>query len=104
MVQIMIHFVQNMENEMSPKNKIHEFEIIDMIINDIINIYGYDDTYYNYLLLYAFIKAKPKMMDTTLKYINIYLDNDSKNIYDNLIKKMSKLVQSLKVFKLEENK
>ena len=104
MVQIMIHFVQNMENEMSPKNKIHEFEIIDMIINDIINIYGYDDTYYNYLLLYAFIKAKPKMMDSTLKYINIYLDNDSKNIYDNLIKKMSKLVQSLKKFKLEENK
>ena len=104
MVQIMIHFVQNMENEMSPKNKIHEFEIIDMIINDIINIYGYDDTYYNYLLLYAFIKAKPKMMDSTLKYINIYLDNDSKNIYDNLIKKMLKLVQNLKEFKLEENK
>ena len=104
MVQIMIHFVQNMENEMSPKNKIHEFEIIDMIINDIINIYGYDDTYYNYLLLYTFIKAKPKMMDSTLKYINIYLDNDSKNIYDNLIKKMLKLVQNLKEFKLEENK
>ena len=104
MVQIMIHFVYNMENEMSPKNKIHEFEIIDMIINDIINIYGYDDTYYNYLLLYVFIKAKPKMMDSTLKYINIYLDNDLKNLYDNLIKKMSKLVQNLKEFKLKENK
>ena len=104
MVQIMIHFVYNMENEMSPKNKIHEFEIIDMIINDIINIYGYDEACYNYLLLYVFIKAKPKMMDSTLKYINIYLDNDLKNLYDNLIKKISKLVQSLKEFKLEEKK
>ena len=41
MVQIMVHFAKNMENEMSPANKIHEFEIIDMIINNIINIYGY---------------------------------------------------------------
>ena len=26
MVQIMVHFAKNMENEMSPSNKIHEFE------------------------------------------------------------------------------
>jgi hypothetical protein len=104
MVQIMAHFVHNMENEMSPENKIHEFEIIDMIINNIINIYGYYDMYYNYLLLYVFIKAKPKMLDSTLKYINIYLDNDLKILYDNLLKKMEKLVRSLIEFKIEENK
>ena len=105
MVQIMVHFVHNMENEMSPENKIHEFEIIDMIINNIINIYGYDgNTYYNYLLLYVFIKAKPKMLDSTLKYINLYLDSDLKILYNNLLKKMEKLVQSLIEFKIEENK
>ena len=104
MVQIMAHFVHNMENEMSPKNKINEFEIIDMIIKDIINIYEYNEAYYYYILLYVFIKAKPKMLDSTLKYINIYLDNDLKKVYDNVIKKLTKLVQSLAEFTIEENK
>ena len=104
MVQIMAHFVHNMENEMSPKNKINEFEIIDMIIKDIINIYEYDEAYYYYILLYVFIKAKPKMLDSTLKYINNYLDNDLKKVYDNVIKKLTKLVQSLAEFTIEENK
>ena len=104
MVQIMVHFVHNMENEMSPKNKIHEFEIIDMIIKDIINIYEYDDDDYYYILLYVFIKAKPKMLDSILKYINNYLDNDLKKVYDNIIKKLKKLVQNLGEFNIEENK
>ena len=104
MVQIMVHFVKNMEKEMSPMNKIHEFEIIDMIINNIISIYGYDDKYYIHLLLYVFIKAKPKFMDSTVKYINIYLDEDLKNKYNNLLKKMTKVVKGLTEFKKEENK
>ena len=102
MVQIMIHFVENMENEMSPANKIHEFEIIDIIINNIIDIYGYDQSYYNTLLIYVFIKAKPKLMDSTLKYINIFLNNDLKIQFDGLIKKMKNLVKSLSEFGAEE--
>ena len=104
MIQIMVYFARNMENEMSPMNKIHEFEIIDMIINNIISIYGYDDKYYNNLLLYVFIKAKPKFMDSTVKYINTYLDEDLKNKYSNLLKKMENVVKGLTEFKKEENK
>ena len=104
MVQIMVHFAKNMENEMSPANKIHEFEIIDMIINNIINIYGYEESYYNSLLTYVFIKAKPKYLDSSLKYINTYLDEDLKNPYNNLLKKLTKLVKSITEFKKEENK
>ena len=104
MVQIMVHFAKNMENEMSPSNKIHEFEIIDMIINNIINIYGYDENFYNNLLLYVFIKAKPKFMNSTVKYINTYLDEDLKNQYNELIEKMTTLVEELSQFKKEETK
>lgn len=104
MAQIMAHFAENVESEMSPANKIHEFEIIDMIINNIISIYGYDESYYNSLLIYVFIKAKPKNLDSTLKYINKYLDEDLKNKYDGLLKKFTKLVKSLVEFKKEENK
>ena len=104
MVQIMVHFVKNMENEMSPSNKIHEFEIIDMIINNIINIYGYDENFYNNLLLYVFIKAKPKFMNSNVKYINTYLDEDLKNQYNELIEKMTTLVEELSQFKKEETK
>ena len=104
MVQIMVHFAKNMENEMSPSNKIHEFEIIDMIINNIINIYGYDENFYNNLLLYVFIKAKPKFLNSNVKYINTYLDEDLKNQYNELIEKMTTLVEELSQFKKEETK
>ena len=104
MVQIMIHFANNMENEMSPMNKIHEFEIIDMIINNIISIYGYDDKYYNILLLYVFIKAKPKFLNSSVKYINKYLHENLKKQYNQLLKKMTKLVKNITEFKLGENK
>ena len=104
MVQIMIHFANNMENEMSPMNKIHEFEIIDMIINNIISIYGYDDKYYNILLLYVFIKAKPKFLNSSVKYINKYLDENLKKQYNQLLKKMTKLVKNITEFKVGENK
>ena len=104
MIQIMIYFVNNMENEMSPANKIHEFEIIDMIINNIINIYGYNEKCYDDLLFFVFIKAKPKLLYSTLKYINMYLDNDLKNKNEDLINKLTKLVKSLSEFKTEEKK
>jgi hypothetical protein len=104
MIQIMIYFVNNMENEMSPANKIHEFEIIDMIINNIINIYGYNEKFYDDLLFFVFIKAKPKLLYSTLKYINMYLDNDLKNKNEDLINKLTKLVKSLSEFKTEEKK
>ena len=104
MIQIMIYFVNNMENEMSPANKIHEFEIIDMIINNIINIYGYNEKFYDDLLFFVFIKAKPKLLYSTLKYINMYLDNDLKNKNEDLINKLTTLVKSLSEFKTEEKK
>ena len=43
-------------------------------------------------------------MDSTVKYINIYLDEDLKNKYNNLLKKMTKVVKGLAEFKKEENK
>ena len=103
MVQIMIYFVNNMLNEMCPANKMHEFEIIDMIIDNIMNIYGYDNKYYNILLLYVFIKAEPKFLDSNVKYITSYLDNDLKIKYESLIKKITELVKSLNEFNIDES-
>ena len=103
MVQIMIYFVNNMLNEMCPANKMHEFEIIDMIIDNIMNIYGYDNKYYNILLLYVFIKAEPKFLDSNVKYITSYLDTDLKIKYESLIKKITELVKSLNEFNIDES-
>ena len=79
MMQIMIYFAKNMMNEMCPTNKIREFEKIDMIINNIILLYGFDNKFYNNLIMYIFIKALPEVLNSTYKYIKLYLDTDLLN-------------------------
>ena len=56
MIQLITTFIKNMSVEMSPVNKLREFEKIYLIINNIIILYGYDKSQFINLLLYAFIK------------------------------------------------
>ena len=98
MVQIMIYFVKNMINEKCPENKIQEFEKIDMIINNIIILYGFDSKFYNNLMIYVFIKAKPKLLNSIARYIKMYLDTHLFNKYSNLLNKIEQLIQNLSYF------
>ena len=98
MMQIMIYFAKNMMNEMCPTNKIREFEKIDMIINNIILLYGFDNKFYNNLIMYIFIKALPKVLNSTYKYIKLYLDTDLLNQYSTLMNKIDQLIINLTKF------
>ena len=98
MMQIMIYFAKNMMNEMCPTNKIREFEKIDMIINNIILLYGFDNKFYNNLIMYIFIKALPEVLNSTYKYIKLYLDADLLNQYSSLMNKIDQLIINLAKF------
>ena len=98
MMQIMIYFAKNMMNEMCPTNKIREFEKIDMIINNIILLYGFDNKFYNNLIMYIFIKALPEVLNSTYKYIKLYLDTDLLNQYSSLMNKIDQLIINLTKF------
>jgi len=98
MIQIMIYFAKNMMNEMCPTNKIREFEKIDMIINNIILLYGFDNKFYNNLIMYIFIKALPEVLNSTYKYIKLYLDTDLLNQYSSLMNKIDQLIINLTKF------
>ena len=112
MVQIMIYFVNKMIEEKCPANKIKEFEKIDMIINNIIILYGFDNKFYNNLMTYVFIKAKPNLLNSIFRYIKIYLDSHLFNQYSTLLNKIEQLIQNVSNFddkylvpeKKEENK
>ena len=98
MMQIMIYFAKNMLNEMCPTNKIREFEKIDMIINNLILLYGFDNNFYNNLIMYIFIKALPEVLNSTYKYIKLYLDTDLLNQYSSLMNKIDQLIINLTKF------
>ena len=98
MVQIMIYFVKNMIEEKCPANKIREFEKIDMIINNIIILYGFDSKLYNNLMIYIFIKAQPNLLKSTYRYIKMYLDIDLLEQYNYLLDKLEQLVLNLTNF------
>ena len=112
MVQIMIYFVKNMIDEKCPANKIQEFEKIDMIINNIIILYGFDNKFYNSLMTYVFIKAKPNLLNSIFRYIKMYLDSHLFNQYSIFLNKIEQLIKNLSNFndkclvtdKKEENK
>ena len=78
MIQLMVNFINNMNNGNSPINKLREFEKIYLIINDIIVLYGYDKNLCIKLLIYIFIKARPTGLYSTLRYIEIYLSDEMK--------------------------
>ena len=98
MVQIMIYFANNMINEMCPANKIREFEKIDMIINNIIILYGFDSKLYNNLMIYIFIKAQLNLLKSTYRYIKMYLDIYLLEQYNYLLDKLEQLVLNLTKF------
>ena len=98
MVQIMIYFAKNMINEMCPGNKVNEFEKIDMIINNIIILYGFDPSLYNNLMIYVFIKAKPELLNSVWRYIKLYLDNNLMAQHSALLDKIGQLIKNLSFF------
>ena len=95
MVQIMIYFVNNMMNEKCPANKIKEFEKIDMIINNIIILYGFDTKFYNDLMMYVFIKAKPNLINSIFRYLKMYLDTHLLDKYSSLLKRIEQLIKNI---------
>ena len=95
MVQIMIYFVNNMMNEKCPANKIKEFEKIDMIINNIILLYGFDTKFYNDLMMYVFIKAKPNLINSIFRYLKMYLDAHLLDKYCSLLKRIEQLIKNI---------
>ena len=98
MVQIMVYFAKNISKEMCPTNKISEFEKIDMIINNILILYGFDAKLYNNLMIYIFIKAQPNLLNTTYKYIKIYLNPNLSKKYSLLLNKIEQLIMNLVIF------
>ena len=72
MIQMMRSFIRNIDEEITPNNKLKEFEKLDLIINNMMTLYGYNKDVYLSLLLYAFIKGQPFQLNSSYKYIKMY--------------------------------
>ena len=72
MTQMMRSFIRNIDEEISPNNKLREFEKLDLIINNMITLYGYPKDVYLSIMTFAFIKGQPYQLDSSYKYIEMY--------------------------------
>ena len=95
MANLMISFVNNISEEKSPSNKLREFENIYFIISNIITLYGYDKSMFINILVYIFIKAKPTNLFSTLRYIEMFLNEDTKEEKFFLISKIKELISRI---------
>ncbi len=95
MVQLMIGLINNISEEKSPTNKLREFENIYYIITNIIILYGYDKSMFINLLVYIFIKGKPKNLFSFYRYIEIFLNDDIKEEKSFLISKIKELISKI---------
>ena len=93
LIDLIESFLYNMDVEMSPNNKLREFEKIDLIIKNIITLFCYDKDLYMNILLYAIIRGKPKNFYSNLRYMSIYLNDD---LY--LIKTIKAAIQRVDAF------
>ena len=72
MTQMMKSFIRNIDEEVSPNNKLREFEKLDLIINNMITLYGYPKDVYLSIMTFAFIKGQPYQLNSSYKYIKMY--------------------------------
>ena len=98
MVQLMIHLIKNIEEEKSPANKLREFENIYFIATNLVILYGYDKNMFINILVYAFIKSKPNYLFSTLRYMEIFLNDDVKEEKGFLLNKMKEVISKIGSF------
>ena len=99
MIQMMRSFIRNMEEEKSPNNKLKEFEKLELIINNMIILYGYNKDISLMILLYTFIKGQPYQLNSSYKYIKMYCsDNLTKERRQRLINKLKLLLDKITNF------
>ena len=98
MIQLMVSFVNNMNIEMSPINKLREFEKLYLIINNIITLYGYNKSIFIKILIYVFIKARPGGLYSTLRYLELYLSDEMKEEKGHLIAKLKEIISTINGF------
>ena len=91
MIQTMVSFIRNIDEENSPNKKLREFEKMDMIINNLITLYGYSKDMYLSIMAYAFIKRQPYHLLSSFRYIKMYFtENTHAKKKNELMKKINR--------------
>ena len=72
MILMMKNFVEGMDKEISPNNKLREFEKLDILVRNMMTLYGYPDDVYLQIMSFAIIKGQPLQLDSSYKYISMY--------------------------------
>ena len=99
MIQMMRSFIRNIDEEISPNNKLREFEKLDLIINNMMTLYGYSKDVYLSILVFAFIKGQPYQLNSSYKYIEMYYsENLPKERGVELVNKFKKLLDKITNF------
>ena len=97
MTQMMKIIIRNIEEEISPNNKLKEFEKLDLIINNMITLYGYSKDVYLSVMVYAFIQGQTYRINSSYKYIKMYFSKLLKN-GDELLKKFDMMLKKITDF------
>jgi hypothetical protein len=99
MIQMMRSFIRNIDNEVSPNTKLREFEKLDLILNNMIILYGYPKDVYLSIMTYVFIRGQPYQLYSSYKYIEMYYsENLPKKRGEELILKFKQLLDKITEF------
>jgi hypothetical protein len=99
MLGMMKSFIRNIDEEISPNNKLREFEKLDLIINNLIILYGFPKDVYLNIMAFAFIKGQPYQLNSTYQYIKMYYSQKlPKKRGAELIDKFEKLLEKITNF------
>ena len=96
-IKLMVNFINNIENGMCPKSKLREFEKVLLIVDNLTDLFGYDENCCYDLLVYTFIKAKPRLINSNFLYIKMFLGEINEQIKSKL-NKLEQIIQKLSVF------
>ncbi len=99
MIEMMKSFIKNIDEVVSPNNKLREFEKLDLIISNLITLYGYPKDLYLIIMTFAFIKGQPYQLNSAYRYMKMYFSKElPKRIGSDLINQFEKVLEKINNF------
>jgi hypothetical protein len=95
--------ISHMLVESCPRKKLNELQKLNEIINNMIILYGYNESNFDDILTYIAIKAQPSLLSTCYCYIDMFTPKKGRELKMQIhMNALQRLISKLKTFSYKD--
>ena len=102
-INLCTEIISNMIFESCPRKKLNELQKLNEIINNMIILYGYNESNFDDILTYIAIKAQPTLLSTCYCYIDMFTPKKGRELKMQIhMNALQRLISKLKTFSYKD--